>query len=199
MKSGPETSPTFLDHLRDPSNEAAWRRFVELYCPIVYRLAKRKGLDRDAAEIVVQEFCVRMVRYLQEFQYDRERGRFRGWIRKVATHEIFRYWRKQSAGKPKSTVSIDGDNDIVPDEGEDNWWEGSEIARLLQLALNDIKGQVSTRDYEVFRKLVLDSQTVDTVSLEFGITPNHIYGIKFRLLRMIREQAHRLREEWYDR
>lgn len=199
MTSGPETSPTFLDHLRDPGNDVAWRRFVELYCPIVYRLAKRKGLDRESAEVIVQEFCVRMVRYLQDFEYDRKRGRFRGWVRKVALHEIYRFWRRQHAGKPKAVISIDAENDVVPDPADDSWWEGAEIARLLHLALDDVRSQVSSRDYDIFRRTVLNDEAVEDVSKRHDVTANHIYGIKFRMLRLIRQQAHRLREEWYDR
>jgi RNA polymerase sigma-70 factor (ECF subfamily) len=47
------TSSSLLDRLRRPADAEAWARFVELYTPLLYRWARRLGLqDADAADLV---------------------------------------------------------------------------------------------------------------------------------------------------
>ena len=40
----PTTRRSLVLRLRDPRDEAAWAEFVEIYEPLVYRLARKKGL-----------------------------------------------------------------------------------------------------------------------------------------------------------
>ena len=47
----PTTRPSLLVRIRDARDAEAWREFVRLYSPLVYRFARRKGLqDADAAD-----------------------------------------------------------------------------------------------------------------------------------------------------
>ena len=49
MKSTPDTRESLLIRLGDPANDAAWREFLEIYRPVIYRLACRQGLqDADS-------------------------------------------------------------------------------------------------------------------------------------------------------
>ena len=50
------TSASLLDRLRQPGEEDAWTRFVQLYSPLLYTWAHRLGLpDADAAATVHRE------------------------------------------------------------------------------------------------------------------------------------------------
>ncbi|HKB35845.1 MAG TPA: sigma factor, partial [Gemmataceae bacterium] len=52
MTSSPHTRPSLLVRIRDAADREAWRQFVELYAPLVYRFARRRGLqDADAADL----------------------------------------------------------------------------------------------------------------------------------------------------
>ena len=44
------TSITLLEGLKDPRNEAAWRRFMDRYRPILIGFARRLGLSPSDAE-----------------------------------------------------------------------------------------------------------------------------------------------------
>ena len=49
----PLTRPSLLIRVRDPADADAWRQFLDLYGPLVYRFARKRGLqDADAAEWV---------------------------------------------------------------------------------------------------------------------------------------------------
>src|SRR5437763_3005071 len=52
MSTSPHTRPSLLVRIRDAADREAWRQFVELYAPLVYRFARRRGLqDADAADL----------------------------------------------------------------------------------------------------------------------------------------------------
>ena len=52
MDELPGTRHSLIVKLRDPANSAEWGEFVAIYEPLVYRLARRKGLqDADAGPL----------------------------------------------------------------------------------------------------------------------------------------------------
>lgn len=52
MSAGPTTQSSLLLRLRDARDEEAWNHFVEVYAPLVYRYARRRGLqDCDAGDV----------------------------------------------------------------------------------------------------------------------------------------------------
>jgi RNA polymerase sigma-70 factor (ECF subfamily) len=57
MDETPATRASLIVKLRDPADTDAWREFVTLYEPLVYRLARRKGLqDADARDLCQEVF-----------------------------------------------------------------------------------------------------------------------------------------------
>ena len=57
MDEIPNTRPSLLVRLRKPHDERAWAEFVEIYEPLVYQLARQRGLqDADARELAQEVF-----------------------------------------------------------------------------------------------------------------------------------------------
>src|SRR5262245_64438036 len=52
MGESPTTQLSLLARIRDVRDAQAWGEFVDIYAPLVYRLARRHGLqDADAADL----------------------------------------------------------------------------------------------------------------------------------------------------
>src|SRR5947207_11749136 len=72
------TSLSLLERLRWPEEqETNWRRFVQLYTPLLYHWARRLGLSAEDAADLVQDVPTRLVAQLPQFTYDPGK-RFRG-------------------------------------------------------------------------------------------------------------------------
>ena len=61
MCSAPETRPSLLVRVRDPADRAAWQEFVEIYRPVILRIARQKGMQAADAEDVAAEVVLAAV------------------------------------------------------------------------------------------------------------------------------------------
>ena len=57
MKSVPDTRESLLIRLSNPADEAAWREFLEIYRPVIYRLACRVGRRDISGPLTGQHAC----------------------------------------------------------------------------------------------------------------------------------------------
>jgi RNA polymerase sigma-70 factor (ECF subfamily) len=122
-----------MERLRQPAQEQACPRFVDLYTPLLYTWARRTGCQEADAADLVQEVLSLLVRKLPEFSYDRHQ-RFRGWLHTVA-HNCWRSLRRR-AELPREPGSADLNEVAAPDAAEPFWEEEYRehlVARALEL------------------------------------------------------------------
>src|SRR5580693_4590826 len=117
-----ETKPSLLIRLRDPLDAEAWRTFVAVYAPLVYRFGRRRSLqDADAADLT-QEVMGEVARAIRSFEYQPERGRFRDWLLIIARRRLIRFQelraRRPVAGLASNLPEPGGD-----DEPDQDWNE----------------------------------------------------------------------------
>ena len=94
-----ETRVTLLGRLRrDPTNQAAWREFVDHYGRKVYGWCRAWGLQDADAKDVTQDVLVKLAAKMRDFAYDPARS-FR------ATRSSFWAWGATLAKSTSSNVS----------------------------------------------------------------------------------------------
>src|SRR5262245_38461134 len=87
----PTTRASLLFRLRDPQDHVAWMAFVEVYEPAIYRHFRKRGLqDADARELT-QELLIAVNRQIATWDLAKERGSFRGWLRRVARNRVINW------------------------------------------------------------------------------------------------------------
>jgi RNA polymerase sigma-70 factor (ECF subfamily) len=80
MAQSDVTRPSLLVRIRDAHDREAWDQFVEIYAPLVYQMARRRGLqDADAADLT-QDVLRSISGAVGRLDYDRCRGTFRSWL-----------------------------------------------------------------------------------------------------------------------
>src|SRR4051794_27510375 len=99
MPANPETAksttPLSLLQRARLRDEAAWRRLVDLYKPLVLYWIRRSGVRPDDGEDIAQEVFAAAAQSLDHFQRDRPGDTFRGWLRGIARHGVLHHFRKQ--------------------------------------------------------------------------------------------------------
>ena len=195
MSESPATRCSLLVRLRDVSDARAWAEFVDVYAPLVYRLARRQGLqDADAADLTPDVLRV-AVDALPRFTYDRRRGSFRGWLLTVARHRLLRLFESrrrqpQGSGDPEAVKLLE--SQPAPDEAAA--WERDYRKRLFECAAERVRGHFRPNTWDAFWRTGVEGEDVRSVAESLGMSVGAVYIARNRVLTRIRRQIERLEE-----
>jgi RNA polymerase sigma-70 factor (ECF subfamily) len=179
------TSSSLLLRLRQPAEQEAWRRFIDLYTPLLYFWACRMGLRGQDAADLVQDVFVTLVQKLPQFQYDRGKG-FRSWLRTVAENR----WRdvlRKRANIPPSAGDAGLADAAVPDEAV-ALWNAEYRQQLFGRAVQLMRSDFEEKTWKACWALVVDGKPGADVARELCMTLDAVYAAKSRVLRRLRQE-----------
>ncbi len=140
--------PTHWSQLLEERREEAWGYFYRTYAPAVQSLFRHKGVRTECLEDLVHEFFTVALERELLAKADPERGRFRSYLRTVASRFLATHWRDRARQlrKPEGELlqldeGLAGDpHTLTPEEAFDLAWarsvleRGTERAREVLLA-----------------------------------------------------------------
>src|SRR5262245_49664169 len=124
MPDAPPTRASLLVRIRDGRDHEAWGQFVELYAPVVYGFARKRGLqDADAAD-VMQDVLRSVASAADRLNYDPSRGTFRGWLYTVARNKVFNFLEagRHRLGRGSGDTGVREKLEAQPDSRADSEW-----------------------------------------------------------------------------
>lgn len=180
----PETRPSLLATLADgPGGEPAWREFFDRYAPAIYRVACMRGLPHHDAEEIVQQTMVSISSHIGGFHYDRDRGRFRSWVRTIAENKIRAAWRSQGRGGGAHALAEDlADGSPTLEE----IWEDEWRMQDLLWCLDQVERDIAPRKMEAFRRYALEGVPAQEVAREMSMTVGNVYVTRHAVLAKVR-------------
>jgi RNA polymerase sigma-70 factor (ECF subfamily) len=183
----PETRASLLAKLGDNSlGQSAWRQFFDCYAPAVYRVARVRGFLGPDADDVVQQVMMSMVAHLGDFKYDRDRGRFRNWVRTVAENKI----REVKRRKKLPQVDIDPNNEPTTD----TIWEEQWRLQDLLWCLDQVGQEISPKRLAIFKMYSIDGVSPTEVAKQMNTSVGYVYVTRHLVLNLIRKKAKALDE-----
>jgi RNA polymerase sigma-70 factor (ECF subfamily) len=195
------TRRSLLSRLKQWDDQESWQDFFSTYSKLIYGVALRAGLAEAEAEDIVQETVISVARQMPNFRYDPAQGSFKSWLflvtqRRIADHLRKRYRRVQPVDLgPGSTGGQTAVMDRIPDPappGLEAIWDEEWRHRLLESALDRVKGQVDAKHFQVFDCYVRKEWPVKDVATAFGIKPSQVYLIKHRVGELVATELKRL-------
>ena len=179
------TSTSLLIRLRESTDREAWSRFVKLYGPLIYKWARRTGLQPEDASDLVQDVMALLVRKLPDFQYDKSRS-FRGWLKTVTINKWRETCRRRSL--PMSDATASGLARLPDPQDDNDFWEQEYRQYVVARAVELMQHEFQPATWQACRRYVLDGASPDELAREYNLSVWTIYSAKSRLLKRLREE-----------
>lgn len=193
-----DTRSTLLFRVRDAQDQAAWSEFVELYMPLVFSYALKMGLQEADAADAAQETLLLVVRAIPSFQYDSEKGSFRGWLLTILRNQL-----RRKANKAKHQTPGSGDTRILrilqeqPGREELEAWGREYQLHLFHWAANRIRSLFREPTWLAFWLTTVDGVSISSAAAQLGISEGAVYIARSRVLARIRQEIEQV-ESWSE-
>jgi RNA polymerase sigma-70 factor (ECF subfamily) len=102
----PETRNSLLVQVRSPANREAWEEFALIYQPVIYRLARQRGLQEADAQDLTQQVLMAVASAIGDWEKSHEGVRFRHWLRRVARNAIVNALTRQPRDRGAGGSSV---------------------------------------------------------------------------------------------
>lgn len=196
MTRVPDTKASLILRLPSADDADAWREFVSIYEPFVYRFARRSGLqDADARELV-QNVMMSVARAVGRWRPDRQRGRFRTWLFRIARNQLLDVLVKQQ----RSLVSRGGSGLLDLFDGMTFTRSADDELRLehrrtlFRWAADRVRNNVKEATWKAFWLTAVEDQSADAVASALELTPGAVYIARSRVLARLRDEV----QKWED-
>ena len=188
------TRASLLARLADSSDELAWQEFHRLYAGLISRVAVRHGMQAADVDDVIQNVLMKLAKAMPDFQYDRAKGRFRGFLKTIVMREIIERFRQKSR---TPTVSHDeaGFAAESADSDPDNVWEEEWRTYHVRQAMRTIEVEFSEKDRLAFEQYATMGRPPRDVAEFLQVSIDQVYQAKTRILRRLGELVARQIEE----
>ena len=192
----PETRPSLLVRLHDPANDDAWREFIRIYEPAVYRFARRRGLQNADAVELTQEVLARVVRSIPGWDTSRSKGSFRSWLFAVARSRLIDAWRanarsQAALGEPLGSAPLGK----VADANDTDALSFELRKEMIRVAAESIRPEFHPSTWDAFVRTAITGESIAEVATQLKLSAGAVYAARSRVLARLREVV---RRTWDD-
>lgn len=177
------THASLLARLTSGSDASAWSEFAAHYADLIRGFALRRGLQASDADDILQEVFLALTTAMKTFEYDPERGRFRGFLKTIAVRAIGKRLRRKSPALSQSTadelLGSASDNDELD-------WDSEWRQHHLRHALQRIRVEFRASDLRAFEMATRDTRDAKSIATELGLSVDSVYQAKSRILKRLK-------------
>jgi RNA polymerase sigma-70 factor (ECF subfamily) len=188
----PKTRVSLILRLSQPADAEAWEEFCTIYLPVIFRIARKRGLQSADAHDFSQNVLVRVARSVKNWNPDTELGTFGGWLGTIARNllvDFIRRDQKRHVTADNSSVQKLIDEAIDPFDANENCQAliDQQLKRQLFIwAAAKAEASVHTNTWQAFWRTAVQNESVDSVARELKMTAGAIYVARSRMIARIR-------------
>jgi RNA polymerase sigma-70 factor (ECF subfamily) len=187
------TRRSLISRLRNLDDNETWSDFFHTYGKLLYAAAVKSGLTDAEAQDVVQDTVISVAKQIPGFRYDPNQGSFKGWLHTILRRRIVDYIRTRAgrgrqAPAPSSDTPVDLDALADPmTNALDRIWNEEWERHRLDRAVEQVRRQVSPRQFQIFDAYVLKALPLPEVCRTLGVSRAHVYVAKHRVMRLLKK------------
>ena len=192
MNDLPQTRNSLLLRLKSKGS-GAWKEFLCVYEQAIYTFCRSKGLqDADALDVKQDVFSA-VLTQIDDWNTDRTRGSFRGWLLRVARNIAVD--RIRGRRRPDAMPSGTAENLTAlahvpePADAEEAVFEFEYRCAAFQWAAKHVRQEVQETTWLSFWKTAVENKKPTDVAQELGISVGSIYTAKCRVVARLRDRV----------
>ncbi len=197
MTELPQTRQSLLVRLRQKSGDA-WSEFIEVYEQAIYDFSRRRGLQDADAWDVTQDVLAAVEKKVDSWEDDPSKGKFRGWLfrvaRNIAVDKVVGQSRRAAASGDSRVAQLLTEFPDTPDQQTTVFWMEYRRA-LMSWALEQIKPDFKDTSWNSFLATAVAGRKPEEVAEELNVSLGSVYAAKFRIVARIKKLVARFDDE----
>ena len=166
-------------------DEISWQQFYDMYKPLILLKGGDLRLNQTEKEELVQLVMLSFFNTSQTFCYDKSKGRFRDYLKRIIHNKACDLMRKRH----DDTVSADELENVlaaIPQESDDRWEKEYQETVLTQ-AFEKLKLRCDVTTLQSYDLFVRQNLPAKEVVAMLDIKANAVYQHKSRVEEMLRQ------------
>lgn len=193
MTQFPETRESLIVQIKDPSNRHAWGKFVDLYRPVIHRIALARGLQDADAQDLTQHVFMAVAASIGRWEKSTESTRFRHWLRRVTRNAILNAISRRPPDQATGTSSYQNIVTEIPeradhslDDETDSLIELEYRRELYLRAAAFVRTDVDPITWQAFERTVIGGISNAQAAQELSKSIGTIYAARSRVMKRLR-------------
>lgn len=196
MAEFPETSESLIVRVQDPSNRTAWEQFEQIYRPVIFRIARARGMQHCDALDLVQQVLLSVASAIENYEKYNDGTRFRNWLSRITRNAILKSLSRAPADRAAGGSDIVNLMSKLPtvDSETDALIELEYQREVYQRAAARVRREVQEPTWLAFELTVLQGQGIEQACRALGLSSGSVYAARSRIIRRLRDAVRELED-----
>ena len=197
MADFPDTSYSLIERVRDLADGASWAEFLRIYQPVVYRMARRRGLQDADAQDVIQQVFVSVSRSIDGWKGGEDLPPFRAWLTTVTRNAITKALTRQPRDRASGSSAVVDQLNALPSPEVATAEIVQETRReIVRWCKERIRGEFTESTWDIFWQTSVNAVPIAEVAAHSGRSVGAIYVARHRVLTRLKEKVAEVSQDW---
>ena len=195
MSDFPTTRLSLLRRVRDHDDHQAWTEFVTLYRPVVYRFARRRGLQEADAQDLAQSVLTAVAQQVGQWQPDSSRAKFRTWLARIAQNQVITMYRRRRDDVARGGTSVIAQLSQQPEQTDDADLLQAQYRReTFRHAARLVRPEFEETTWQAFWMTAVEERSAADTAQSLGRSIGSIYTARSRIIRRLQQVVELLQD-----
>lgn len=193
----PDTRSSLLLRVKNVAgDERAWEEFMELYRPVIMRMARARGMQEADAQDLTQQVFLSVYQAVERWTPQSAETRFRNWLSKITRNAILKALSRVPHDLP---VGGSHANDLLgqlvsPAPQLQQQLDEEVQKEIYQRAAEIVQQEVNDRSWQVFQWTAIEEISIEEAAQRLNQSVGSIYAMRSRVMRRLRDVVQVLKE-----
>ena len=197
MHEFPDTSHSLIFRVKNPADGAAWTEFLGIYQPVVFRMARRRGLQDADAQDVMQQVFLSISKSIEGWTPGDLQPPFRAWLTTIARNAITKALTRRPRDAATGSTSMVKLLDAQPDPQATTAEILAEARKeLIRWATEQIRSEFSEATWNAFWRTAIEGVPIAEVTKSTGRSAGAVYVARYRVIARLKEKVLEVSQLW---